>query len=89
MKQYERLLNIIIQKLLSYYLNILTLKDPSIENNILIREASRDGNIDVVKLLLADKRVNPSANDNEAIQWAKYYGHTEVVKLLLEHVKEL
>ena len=39
--------------------------------------------IEVVKLLLTDKRVNPSANNNFAIRWASRNGHTKVVKLLL------
>ncbi len=29
-----------------------------------VREASKNGNIEVVKLLLNDSRVNPSAEDN-------------------------
>ena len=43
---------------------------------------------EVVKLLLGDKRVNPSANDNEAIREASYYGKTDVVKLLTYHISK-
>ena len=38
---------------------------------------------EVVKLLLQDKRVNPSADYNDAIREAAKYGHAEVVNLLL------
>ena len=37
----------------------------------------------VVKLLLADKRVDPSARDNYAIRYAASNGHITVVRLLL------
>ena len=50
----------------------------------LIESAKRDGHDDVVKLLLADKRVDPSAYDNLAIRKSSAYGQYEVVKLLLE-----
>lgn len=39
---------------------------------------------EVVKLLLQDKRVDPSAEDNYAIRWASANGREEVVKLLLK-----
>ncbi len=42
-----------------------------------------NGRTEVVKLLLADPRVDPSAKDNEAIQLASEYGYAESVKLLL------
>jgi ankyrin repeat protein len=45
--------------------------------------ASEIGYLEVVKLLLSDKRVDPSANNNLAIQWASRKDHLEVVKLLL------
>jgi hypothetical protein len=37
----------------------------------------------VVKLLLSDKRVDPSAADNYAIRYASKKGHYDVVELLL------
>lgn len=45
--------------------------------------ASRHGYLEVVKLLLADKRVDPSSQMNRAIREASSNGHSEVVKLLL------
>jgi hypothetical protein len=45
--------------------------------------ASEKGHTDVVKLLLADSRVDPTADDNYAIKKASEKGHTDVVKLLL------
>jgi len=46
-------------------------------------QAIREGNVEAVKLLLADKRVDPGAAKNWAIGWASSYGDTEIVKLLL------
>src|SRR3990172_1422870 len=45
--------------------------------------ACKFGSVEVVGLLLADQRVDPSANDNAAIQWASKNGHAEVVRFLL------
>jgi len=36
-----------------------------------------------VKILLSDKRIDPTADDNTAIRWASAKGHVEVVKILL------
>jgi ankyrin repeat protein len=57
--------------------------DPSADDNYPIRYASEYGHIEIVKILLKDKRVDPSAEYNFAIGHAARYGHTEVVKLLL------
>ena len=43
--------------------------------------------IEVLKLLLQDSRVDPSAENNYAIIRASYHGYTEVVKLLLQDSK--
>jgi hypothetical protein len=48
-----------------------------------LRFACRNGHVEVVKLLLADSRVDPSADNQLAIQWACEFQHVEVVKLLL------
>ena len=59
--------------------------DPSVcyKNNTTIEIASRCGNTEVVRLLLSDNRVDPSANDNFAIQGASMNGCVDVVRLLL------
>jgi hypothetical protein len=57
--------------------------DPSADDNRAIKWAASKGHIEIVKLLLADKRVDPSAEYNYAIIWASYNGYTEIVKLLL------
>jgi ankyrin repeat protein len=54
------------------------------DGHLAIRLASQRGHSEVVKLLLEDKRVDPSACNNEAIRWASKNGHLEVVKLLLQ-----
>jgi len=51
-------------------------------NNFAIQYASEHGHLEVVKLLLSDKRVDPAAKDNFAIRLASGKGHLEVVKLL-------
>jgi ankyrin repeat protein len=57
--------------------------NPSYDDNYAIRYAAEYGRVEMVKLLLADDRVDPSVNDNFAIQLAAENGHIEVVKLLL------
>jgi hypothetical protein len=58
--------------------------DPSVENNILIRWASENGNEKLVSLLLKDDRVNPSVFDNYPIRIAAENGHLSIVKKLLK-----
>jgi hypothetical protein len=76
--------SLIVQKFLK--LNHI---DPAIEKALngrwesAISLASENGHVEVVKLLLNDPRVDPSAYNNDAIRWASKYGHVEVVKLLL------
>ena len=59
--------------------------DPTADDNAAIRVASANGHVEVVKILLSDKRVVPSADDNAAIRWASANGHVEVVKILYQH----
>ena len=56
---------------------------PQAENNLAIRRAGRRNDISMVKLLLADSRVDPAAKDNDAVIGAVHWGHIEVVRLLL------
>lgn len=51
-------------------------------NNSLMM-ASANGHSEVVKILLADRRVDPSANGGYAIMWPSVNGHLEVLRLLL------
>ena len=44
--------------------------------------ASENGHLEIVKLLLKDKRVDPSARNNYAIQGASKGRYTEIVSLL-------
>ena len=60
-----------------------TIVDPSARDNFAVRLASRNGHLEVVKLLLTHPKVDPSADDNYAIRWASKNGYLEVVKLLL------
>lgn len=61
----------------------LLLNNPAADNNDAIRLASRYGHLEVVRLLLLDKRVDPAALSNDAIRIASQNGHLEVVRLLL------
>ena len=58
--------------------------DPSARYNDAIRQASKNGHIEVVNRLLQDPRVDPSARDNYAIRFASINGHIEVVNRLLQ-----
>ncbi|KAJ3268041.1 hypothetical protein HDV01_003513 [Terramyces sp. JEL0728] len=57
--------------------------EPYESNNLAIRQACINGNVDIIKLLLDDSRVDPSDHDNEAIKYASYFGHLKVVEMLL------
>ena len=50
----------------------------------LFKCACKYDQIEVVKLLLQDPKVDPSYQYNYAIIWASFNGHIEVVKLLLQ-----
>jgi len=50
-----------------------------------IMYACENGHIEIVKLLLKDSRVNPSANNNAAIFRACKNGHFKIVKILLKN----
>ena len=45
--------------------------------------ASRNGRVEMVKILLNDNRVDPSARNNEAITWASENGNLNIARLLL------
>ena len=58
--------------------------NPGGYENSAIKMAAREGRLEVVRLLLSDKRVDPSTRTNFAIKMAAENGHLEVVKLLLQ-----
>jgi len=43
-----------------------------------------ENKVNMVKLYLAETRVDPRTNDNESIRWAARYGQVKIVKLLLD-----
>jgi len=61
---------------------LLSRIDPS-DDKIAMSSASYNGHADVVALLLADSRVDPSHYGNGAIIYASENGHADVVALLL------
>ena len=60
--------------------------DPSIHDNQAIRLAVRDGNFEMVELLLKDpwKRVDLSKDRNQCLEWACERGNPDIVELLLK-----
>src|SRR5690349_2933275 len=50
----------------------------------IIIHASYSGNLEIIKLLLNEKRVDPSADNNDAIRIACMNGYLDIVKLLLD-----
>ena len=47
--------------------------------------ASRFGHLDVVRVLLQNHRVDPSAKNNDALRLASKNGHVDVVELLRQN----
>jgi len=59
--------------------------DPSQQNNLLLILAIQYNNIDAVKLLLLDGRINPTIpSDSKGFRDAVKYGFTQIVNILLE-----
>ena len=56
---------------------------PGQVDNYVIRYASDNGHLEIVKYLSTLPGVDPSADDNEAIRYASWNGHLEVVKYLI------
>ncbi len=57
---------------------------PQINDNKAIKISSERGDLEAVRSLLQDPRVDPSAERNYSIRMASLNGHLEVVKLLLQ-----
>jgi ankyrin repeat protein len=56
------------------------------DNNWALRWASRNGHLEMVKVLL-DAGADVHAKDDQAAYWASYNGHIEVFKLLKQYSK--
>jgi hypothetical protein len=64
--------------------------DPSAGSNYFVYlaplfRASRQGDAEIVRLLLTDPRVNPSENGNQALLNAINSGSLETVRVLMEY----
>lgn len=59
------------------------------ENNYAIRWASANGHAKCVKLLLQDKRVDPTVHSQWALRSAAERGHFQIVRLLLQYKKRV
>lgn len=62
---------------------LILIVDPSYSNNLAIGNAAGIGNIEILNMLLRDRRVDPSDNDNRALYMATLHGRSEVVRILL------
>ena len=59
--------------------------DMEISLNTIFKDLVKsDSHPELIKLLLLDKRIDPTANDNAAIKLASKKGYFEIVKILLE-----
>lgn len=77
--EYENFENLDFEK--KYFINQYDTSDI----NIAFIRACRDGDVNVVKFLLKDSRVNPNHLDQTGgLKYAARYGHIGVVKLLLK-----
>ena len=54
------------------------------QQEFLLINASYNGNVERVRMLLADGRSDPLERDSEAIRYASEHGNAEVVRMLLE-----
>ena len=63
-------------------MNLICYFDVNTKNDIVV-VASKNGYDKIVKILLSDSRIDPSANNNAAIRWASQFGRKAVVELLL------
>ncbi len=57
--------------------------DPSYDNNLILCSAAENGHTEVVKILLADKRVNPFDRVNGAMYSAIVNGHEDIVHIFM------
>jgi len=49
--------------------------------------ASKNGHMDIVRLLLLDTRVNPGDRNNCTIRYASKNGHMDIVRLLFSDTR--
>ena len=61
--------------------------DPSLDDNYPIRYAAHNNHLDIVKLLLKDKRVDPSANCNSPLTSALQHYNIEMLIVLLNEYR--
>ena len=54
------------------------------QSHVSLSLATQHGHVDVVQLLLDDKRVKPEASDCDALRKACKYGNVDVVRMLLK-----
>ena len=58
-------------------------REPNVDDEWLLIKSAREGELEVVRLLL-DRGADVHAKNDDALQWAAYNDHLEVVRLLLD-----
>ncbi len=71
------------EKKIKYLKKIISKSDPSVNDNMAIKAACRNNNVELIKILLENNKVNPTAENNFAIKHAYDYNYTKIIKLLL------
>lgn len=56
-------------------------------SNLLFVHAFDQGHFEIVKLLILDKRIDPSSYDNQMIRYASQLGNVQIVELLLADLR--
>ena len=66
-------------------INIQFGANPALNDSAALRLAAANGRTEMVKMLLEDGRVDPTAKHNYALRWAVTNGHMETTRLLLSN----
>lgn len=66
---------------------LLARVNPAAKNSLALRQACHYGHVEIVKLLLRDKRVNPAAAENLAYYYAYERGYYKIAELLLKDTR--
>ncbi len=61
--------------------------DPTLDASKPLRNAAKNGHLDIVELLLIDTPSDPTTNENQAIRSAAAKGHVHVVDRLLKDIR--
>ncbi len=75
--------NYLSNKKQNYFKKIILNSNPLIYNNYAIKIACKNNYTEFLKLLLQDKRIDPSFDNNYLLTCAQFHNYTKIVKILL------